>query len=204
MSNRGSLQPDNRSALQTAIEQAFDCALRDIETTIPIDGFFNGEKMPASCLPAHAIERGVVDWSPTDSEAAKRRTVSRALPMQSLSCTYSGIKEAVEALGFICTITPLRRYVFEVEAGLEDGSLTPELSKRVMRRISAYKGARDTPEVKLVREGIVSSAQGVYAETGVISDCIPFKAQPSDGFIYPGMAIQAETYVISDSEAYRG
>lgn len=204
MSSRGSLQPDNRSALQTAIEQVFDSALRDIETTIPIDGFFNGEKMPASCLPAHAIERGVIDWSPTDSEAAKRKTVSNALPMLSLSCTYSGIKEAVEALGFSCTIKNPRPFVFEVEAGLEDGSLTPELSKRVMRRISAYKATRDGPAVKLVREGIVSSSLGVYAETGVISDCIPFKAQPSDGVIYPSMAIQAETYVISDSEAYRG
>lgn len=199
-----SIQPDNRSALQVAIEQTLDQMIGEVDAKAPLPELFDGMTTPPQYLPSLAIERGVADWSADDSEQSKRKITAEALPMQSLSCTDAGLIRAVSALGFSCSVKRLSPYAIEVEAGLEEGSLTDELSKRVFRRVSTYKAARDSADVRLVRSADVTVGVGIYAETGVISDCIPFKAQPSDGFIYPSMAIQAETYVISDSEAYRG
>lgn len=199
-----SIQPDNRSALQVAIEQALDRMVADVDAHAPLPQLFDGLATPVQFLPSLAIERGVADWSATDSEVAKRKTTAGALPLQSLSCTDTGLRRAVTDIGFSCTIKRLRPYVIEVSAGLEEGSLTEELSQRVFRRVTTYKAARDSATVLLERSSVVTNHLAIYAETGVISDCEAYVPQPSDGFYYPGLAVQAETYVISDSEAYRG
>ncbi|EFP9527566.1 hypothetical protein HLP44_000687 [Shigella sonnei] len=199
-----SIQPDNRSALQVAIEQALDEELSRVDSFAPLPQLFDGMKTPIQFLPSLAIERGVSDWSPNDSELSKRKTTAGALPLQSLSCTVAGIEKAVSDIGFSCSVKRVRPYVIEVEAGLETGSLTQELSERVLRRVRTYKAARDVAMVQLVRSADVDIGTAIYAETGIISDCEPYKAQPSDGIFSFGFAVQAETYVISDSEAYRG
>lgn len=199
-----SIQPDNRSALQVAIEQALDRMVADVDGHAPLPQLFDGLATPVQFLPSLAIERGVADWSATDSEQAKRKTTAGALPLQSLSCTDTGLRRAVTDIGFSCTIKRLRPYVIEVSAGLEEGSLTDELSQRVFRRVATYKATRDSATVLLERSADVNKCTAVYAETGVISDSAAYVPSPSDGFYYPSLGIQAETYVISDSEAYRG
>lgn len=199
-----SIQPDNRSALQVAIEQALDRMVADVDAHAPLPQLFDGLATPVQFLPSLAIERGVADWSATDSEQAKRKTTAGALPLQSLSCTDPGLRRAVTDIGFSCTIKRLRPYVIEVSAGLAEGSLTDELSQRVFRRVATYKATRDSATVLLERSSVVTNHLAIYAETGVISDCEAYVPQPSDGLYYPGLAVQAETYVISDSEAYRG
>lgn len=199
-----SIQPDNRSALQVAIEQALDRMVADVDGHAPLPQLFDGLSTPVQFLPSLAIERGVADWSATDSEDAKRKTTAYALPLQSLSCTDKGLSIAVAALGFSCDIKRLRPYVIEISAGLEEGSLTEELSQRVFRRVATYKAVRDSATVLLERSGDVTNKMAIYAETGVISDSAAYVPAPSDGFYYPSLGIQAETYVISDSEAYRG
>ncbi|MFQ2620510.1 phage tail protein I [Aeromonas caviae] len=199
-----SIQPDNRSALQVAIEQALDRMMADVDGQAPLPQLFDGLTTPAQFLPSLAIERGVADWSVTDPEQARRKTTAGALPLQSLSCTDTGLRRAVTDLGLSCSIKRLRPYVIEVSAGLEEGSLTDELSQRVFRRVDTYKATRDSATVLLERSADVSHCTAIYAETGVISDSAAYVPAPSDGIYYPGLAIQAETYVISDSEAYRG
>lgn len=199
-----SVQPDNRSALQVAIEQALDKMVADVDAKAPIPQLFDGLKTPIQFLPSLAIERGVADWSAYDTEMSRRKTTAGALPLQSLSCTYTGLVRALADIGFSSSIRRPRPYVIEVEAGLETGSLDDERIQRVFRRISTYKAARDSVSVELVRSADVTVAVGVYAETGVISDCEPFKPQPSPSIFYPSLAVQVETYVLSDSEAYRG
>lgn len=199
-----SIQPDNRSALQVAIEQALDRMVEDVDAHAPLPQLFDGLATPVQFLPSLAIERGVADWSATDSEQAKRKTTAGALLLQSLSCTDTGLRRAVTDIGFSCTIKRLRPYVIEVSAGLEEGNLTDELSQRVFRRVATYKATRDSATVLLERSADVNKCTAVYAETGVISDSAAYVPAPSDGFYYPSLGIQAETYVISDSEAYRG
>lgn len=199
-----SIQPDNRSALQVAIEHALDEELSRVDSFAPLPQLFDGMKTPIQFLPSLAIERGVSDWSPHDSELSKRKTTAGALPLQSLSCTVAGIEKAVSDIGFSCSVKRVRPYVIEVEAGLETGSLTQELSERVLRRVRTYKAARDVAMVQLVRSADVDIGTAIYAETGIISDCKPYKAQPEESIFHLGIVIQAETYVISDSEAYRG
>ncbi|MGL5770669.1 MAG: phage tail protein I, partial [Plesiomonas shigelloides] len=122
-----SIQPDNRSALQVAIEQALDEELSRVDSFAPLPQLFDGMKTPIQFLPSLAIEHGVSDWSPNDSELSKRKTTAGALPLQSLSCTVAGIEKAVSDIGFSCSVKRVRPYVIEVEAGLETGSLTQEL-----------------------------------------------------------------------------
>ncbi|AGH74031.1 phage tail protein I [Edwardsiella piscicida] len=198
-----SIQPDNRSALQIAIEQALDELVGNVDAFAPFPNLFDGLTTPLQFLPSLAIERGVADWSATDSEQIRRNTTAMALPLQSLSCTDAGLKQAVNDLGLSCKIRRLRPYVIEIEAGLESGSLTDELSYRVLHRVAAYKAARDSSFISLVRDTEVAIGFGIYAETGIISDCDPFKSQLVVSVFYPAMAIQAETYIISDNEVYR-
>lgn len=169
-----SIQPDNRSALQVAIEQALDEMIGEIDAKAPLPQLFDGMKTPEQFLPSLAIERGVSDWSASDTTMAKRKTTARALPLQSMSGTPEGIRQAVEDIGFSCFIQRLSSYVIEVQAGLEVGSLTEELTRRVVRRVETYKAARDSADVYLVRSADVQTGANVYAETGVISDCEPY------------------------------
>lgn len=199
-----SVQPDNRSALQVAIEQALDEMISRVDGLAPLPQLFDGMTTPLQFLPSLAIERGVADWSATDTELSKRKITDEALPLQSLSCTDEGLRRAVTNIGLTCDVKRIRPYVIEVEAGVVSGSLTDELTQRVLRRVATYKAARDASTVVMIRIAQVSSGIGVYAETGVLSDCEPYKPQPAEGVFSPGMAIQAETYVISDSEAFRG
>lgn len=173
-----SIQPDNRSALQVAIEQALDQLLDDVDARAPLPQLFDGLATPIQFLPSLAIERGISDWSATDSEQAKRKTTAKALPLQSLSGTAEGIRQSVEDIGFSCFVQRLSPYVIEVQAGLEEGSLTDELTRRVVRRVETYKAARDSADVYLVRSDDVSCGTDVYAETGVISDCEPYIPDP--------------------------
>lgn len=199
-----SVQPDNRSALQVAIEQALDEMISRVDGLAPLPQLFDGMTTPLQFLPSLAIERGVADWSATDTELSKRKITDEALPLQSLSCTDAGLTKAVENLGFTCSVTRIRPFVIEVEAGLEIGVLTDEASRRVFQRVSTYKAARDSASVKLVRSSDVVCGVGVFAETGIVSDCEPYKADMVEGIVNAGLSVQAETYVISDCEAYRG
>ncbi|MCX8976350.1 phage tail protein, partial [Citrobacter portucalensis] len=72
MTDDRSLQPDNRSGLQTALEKILDNAMDTIEAEAPFRTLLFPMQAPKQFLPSLAIERGVQDWAATDTENAIR------------------------------------------------------------------------------------------------------------------------------------
>ncbi|MGL5596599.1 MAG: phage tail protein [Aeromonas sp.] len=154
-----SVQPDNRSALQVAIEQALDKMVADVDAKAPLPQLFDGLKTPIQFLPSLAIERGVADWSADDSEYGMRDTVSTSLELNSLACTRKGIVKAISSLGFLSDVIRIRPYVLSVVVHLSDQELTYRLASRLIRRAKAYKAARDSIDISLSRsiQGIITT-----------------------------------------------
>lgn len=154
-----SVQPDNRSALQQAIEETLDRRLGAIEQAAPLPGALNAKLTPIQLLPSLSIERGVSDWDADDSEQSQRDTISNAIPLIGLSGTGAGISWAISALGFLSDVTRVRPYVLLLVVHLSDQELTEQLTSRLARRAKAYKAARDAIEISLSRsvQGVISA-----------------------------------------------
>lgn len=75
-----SLLPDNRSPLQLPSKKAVDQVLAQREALLP-DSLFDAMTVPRQYPVARAIETGVADWSPTDSEQMQRMTTRDAIPL---------------------------------------------------------------------------------------------------------------------------
>lgn len=197
-----SIQTDNRSALQVAIELGVDQQLARIEQAAPLPALFDAMKAPEQFLVSLAIERGVVDWSEDDSERVRRKTIREAMRLHQLSCTRMGIQKSIETLGFNAYVTRVRPYVLSVDAEIESAALTDELLHRILRRVGAYKAGRDTIELSLIRSSAVEQHIVGIVQTGIMSD--------SEAYRLDEVALSTETYigvvsnaaVISDSEPY--
>lgn len=168
MTDRRSIQPDNRSGLQTALEKVLDDAMARIERDAPFRTLLFPMQVPPQYLPALAIERGVLDWAETDSESAVRNTVSEGLIIQARSCTRNGIATALQALGYEATVTRSGAYSISVVAGLRDQPLDDAAYKRIQERVATYKAERDSVGLSLVRRADVSGYVGVASRTGKI------------------------------------
>ena len=196
-----SLQTDNRSALQVAIEQAVDQELARIEQQAPLPVLFNAMQTPNQFLVSLAIERGIVDWSESDSESARRMTVRDAMTLHRLSCSREGIRRSIAALGFDARVYRVRPYVFAVEAELEAEALTDALLQRILRRVNTYRAGRDSVDLSLTRSSDVKTHIGIMAATAIISESEAYRPEVSNSEAGPRIGVLAETYIISDSEA---
>lgn len=168
MTDDRSLQPDNRSGLQTALEKILDNAMATIEAEAPFRTLLFPMQAPKQFLPSLAIERGVQDWAATDTENAIRNTVANGLIIQSRSCTRNGIAQALIALGFDARVTRSGPYSISVVASLSDQPLDGKTSKRVGDRISTYKAERDSVSLTMVRKASISGRVGIATRTGQV------------------------------------
>lgn len=162
-----SVQPDNRSALQQAIEEALVQELGVIEMQAPFPGVLDAQVTPVQLLPSLAIERGVSDWSVDDSEKGRRDTVAQGLRLNSLSCSHAGIAGAIGSLGFLADVKRVRPYVLSVVVNLDEQPLSDAMATRLVRRANTYKAARDSLDLSLSRtvEGEISVAGALQVGT---------------------------------------
>ncbi|KFC09029.1 tail protein I [Trabulsiella guamensis ATCC 49490] len=163
MTSDVSIQPDNRSGLQHALESLLDRYMGIIEAEAPYRTLLFPYKTPSQYLPALAIEKGVLDWAEDDAESAVRETVANGLVIQSHACTRQGIRDALAALGIDVRVTRSGPYELSVDAMLQDQPLDETTALRVMARINAYKAERDVADLKLVRKSNVAIYTGVAA-----------------------------------------
>ena len=196
-----SIQPDNRSALQVAIEQTLDQMIGVVDDKAPLPELFDGMNTPPQFLPPLAIERGVTDWYASDEEKGKRATVKNALPIQSMACSKYGLELSVESLGLYSSIERLSPYVLHITSELNGGNLTEELLNRIIRRVNTYKRARDSVSVSMANSDISSPSISMTSESGVVSDSQPYKKEQFDYFWSTAIGIATETCIISDCEA---
>lgn len=196
-----SLLPDNRSPLQVAIEKAVDQVLAQREALLP-DSLFDAMTVPQQYLVARAIETGVADWSPTDSEQMQRMTTRDAIPLHRLSCTCAGIRQSLQALGYDARVYRVRPFVISVEAEIESAPLTPELHRRVMNRVTTYKAGRDSIELSFARSAEAESYIGTVTECAKVIDVLAWTETEHETEFEPlYLGLVCETYIISESEA---
>ncbi|ALN97535.1 phage tail protein I [Aeromonas sp. ARM81] len=149
-----SVQPDNRSALQVAIEQALDKMVADVDAKAPLPHLFDGMDTPLQFLPSLAIERGVIDWSSSDSEKSKRSTITDSLYLNSHSCTGVGLDKSLGALGYRATSERVRPYVFKLVVDAVDQPIDEAELNRIELRVMSYKAARDSVDIVMSRTAI--------------------------------------------------
>jgi phage tail P2-like protein len=149
-----SIQPDNRSALQVAIEQALDQMIGEVDAKAPLPELFDGMKTPIQFLPSLAIERGVFDWSANDSVNSKRSTVTDSLSLLSHSCTIGGINKALGALGYRASSERVRPYVLNLTVDSVGQPIDEEALSRIELRASSYKATRDSLSIVMSRTAI--------------------------------------------------
>ncbi len=173
MTSDASIQPDNRSGLQHALENLLDRCLADIEAEAPYRTLLFPHETPAQYLPALAIERGVLDWAADDAELSVRDTVANGLIIQSRACTRQGIADALSALGFDVTVERSGPYALSVIAHLLEQPLDETTTQRILARINAYKAERDVTDLQLLRQVLTRVHIGVASTTGTEIDVGP-------------------------------
>ncbi|GAA0428453.1 phage tail protein [Aeromonas salmonicida] len=194
-----SLLPDNRSPLQAAIEKAVDQVLADREAQFPAS-LFDAMTVPRQFLVARAIETGVADWSPPDSEQMQRMTTRDAIALHRLSCTSAGIRQSLQALGYDAGVYRVRPYVLAVEAEIESAPLTPELHRRVLNRVATYKAGRDSIELAFARSAEAESYIGTVTECAKVIDVQAWTETNHEVEFEPlHLGLMCETYIISEA-----
>lgn len=166
MTSETSLQPDNRTGLQHALERLLDNCIEEIVRQTPCRTLLYPALSPQQFLPALAIERGVQDWSADDSEEAVRQSVADGLLIQSRSCTRGGLEAALSALGIMAEVSIAGPYAIAVRVLLSDKPINDDIYRRMLERVKAYKAERDSISLKLLRTTSVTAWHGVYAMTG--------------------------------------
>lgn len=161
-----SVQPDNRSALQVAIEQALDKMVADVDAKAPLPQLFDGMETPPQFLPSLAIERGVFDWSSDDSSNSKRSTVTDSLSLLSHSCTRIGLNKALGALGYRASSERVRPYVINLTVDSVDQQIDEEALSRIELRASSYKATRDSLSIVISRTAIAPLYLGAACYLG--------------------------------------
>jgi phage tail P2-like protein len=161
-----SIQPDNRSGLQHALESLLDQCMAKIEHDAPYRTLLFPLETPEQYLPALAIEKGVLDWAPDDEIGGVRQTVADGLIIQSHACTRQGIVDSLAALGINAQVVHSGPYEISVTAVLANTELDEATMLRVMARINAYKAERDKTDVKLLRQASVTAWVGVASTVG--------------------------------------
>jgi phage tail P2-like protein len=183
MTYNPSIQPDNRTGLQHALENLLDNCMARIEADAPFRTLLFPLETPAQYLPALAIEKGVLDWAPDDEVGGVRKTVADGLIIQSHACTRQGIADSLAALGIDVVITHTGPYALSVKAMLSDAELDEDTMQRILARINAYKAERDKTDLQLIRQCEVTAFVGVVAQQGTRITIGPHTAKNIDATI---------------------
>ncbi|WP_243032916.1 phage tail protein [Vibrio cincinnatiensis] len=149
-----SVQPDNRTLIEESLEYAWDRILK--QSTSPYPDLKNPMLTPDEFVVLLASERGVADWQPDDTIDQQRKTTDKAFPIHSKAGTRTGLKTAVQALGYDAQVTSGHKlaekipYHVEILAWKEPSDLVDDGKiARLISRINTYKSERDSIEVAM-------------------------------------------------------
>lgn len=159
-----SLLPDNRTLLETALEQALADRLQAIP--MPFPDIWNPDQVPTALLPWLAQAKGLQHWDATAPEMEHRLAVASIWPMQREGGTRAAIRRALEAAGFTAEIVPWHRmqpvgtpYSLQV-TGWSAKPVTEGQRLDLLRRMQDAVSERDDINVRLGRQ---SSARPTVA-----------------------------------------
>ncbi|CAG9001771.1 MAG: hypothetical protein CENE_03798 [Candidatus Celerinatantimonas neptuna] len=196
-----SVQPENRTTIEEALEYAWDRLIYQLSDPYP--NLKQPLKTSVDFVDLIAQERGVLDYQPADMIPQKRQTTDRAFQIHAKAGTRSGLKDALDALGFDSTIGKAEQpYAIKVMADIEADSLTQTLQERLEARVTAYKSERDSVTMEVVRGAQIPIYSGILVETGVINDCVPYTNTENDSQVREPHGLLNETYILLDSEPF--
>ncbi|UIP28892.1 phage tail protein I [Photobacterium sp. TLY01] len=149
-----SVQPENRSTLEEALEYAWHRLIENTECPYPL--LKQPLHTPNAFVALLAAERGVLDWQPDDSLAQQRQTAHRAFEIHRKAGTRHGLKVALDVLDCDLEITPWYQmenspgpYHIDVIAWRRNEAVNKKTADRVRARIDNTKSERDTVSLTL-------------------------------------------------------
>lgn len=139
--DKNTLLPDNRTTFERGYEEGIKALVQSLE----VSNWINDPlKTKAELLDLMAVENGVLDWYQSDSEEAKRKSISNAFHIQQSAGTQQGLIDALEALNITTQITKGDLpYSLCVEA-ITNEQLTDDFIFRLRNRVEVYKSERDS------------------------------------------------------------
>lgn len=152
-----SLLPDNRTLLETALEQALADRLRAIP--MPFPDVWSPDQVPTALLPWLAQAKGLQHWDAAAPENDHRLAVASIWPMQREGGTRAAIRRALEAAGFTAEIVPWYRmqpvgtpYSLQVTGWADNKPITEDQRLNLLRRLQDAVSERDDITVRMGRE----------------------------------------------------
>ena len=142
-----SLLPDNRSALERALEMTLRQHLDNNQS--PVLQLWRPYECPEKLLPWLADAVGVDEWRPDDPEIDRRNQIATFWPRQREAGQRIALRRAVESLGFTPTFMPWYEtgkapYTLEVRIWLDGRPVDPETESRLRKRVERAMSERDS------------------------------------------------------------
>jgi len=151
-----SVLPDNRSALERALELSLSNRVYGVENPYP--ALLDADNTSLGVVPYLASERQLPIWDASDSEEVKRKLAGNAWKVRRLSGTSAGLSLALDSLGFLSEIVPWHKqsprgvpYSLEVIAW-EQGNKPVDVDNvfKLMAYIEEAQSERDQVELSLM------------------------------------------------------
>lgn len=200
-----SILPDNKSALERALELALSEALYSI--SLPYPDLLNAQKSAEVAVSALGVDRQALVWDESDAEQVKRDRADNAWMNRQRSGTRYGFMSALDEMGFGSEVTPWHQlspvgepYFFQIWVYCSDRVLTSEINARIDQLVSEMKSERDTYELNLARESLSYPRVAAVAEIGVTMTSEPFVPSGSASESSISVGVAHHLRVISTSE----
>lgn len=183
-SERGSLLPDNSSAIERGLEAAFAELLESIAPPFP--ELLDPQRTPANVLPYLAADRGVREWNTNAPEDEKRATVAAVWPTKRLAGTRRALELAVRSLGLEPEVIAWHKadpaglpYSLHVVA-VNRAALDANTQDRLQTRLEEAKAERDVLTLEIVGESRGWAYVGAATYDGDITTIYPYAAEDTE------------------------
>jgi phage tail P2-like protein len=181
---RGSLLPDNSSAIERGLEAAFADLLEAIAPPFP--ELLDPQRTPGQALPYLAADRGAREWNTHATESEKRATVAAVWPTKRLAGTRRALELAVRSLGLEPEVIawhktdpaglPYSLHVIAVNSAALDGGM----QERLQRRLNEAKAERDVLTLEIVGESRGWAYIGAVTYDGDVTAVYPYAAEAAE------------------------
>lgn len=189
-----SLLPDNRTLIETALEQTLAEHLAAIPSPFP--DLWNPDDVSLDLLPWLAQAKGVTRWNATAPESERRTAVRDIWPLQKEAGMRAAIRRATIAAGFEAEVVPWYRqqpagspYSMMVTGWAADKPLTEEQRLDLLQRVQDAVSERDEVTVRIGRQSSASPFIAAVAQLSKLVTVQPYVITELVSAAQPQMAV---------------
>ena len=171
-----SLLPENRTALELALERTFKKQFDDIDH--PFLKIWRPYECPEHLLPWLADAVGVDEWRPDDPEMDRRNQIATFWPRQRQAGMRVAIRRAVESMGFTPEFLPWYQTgkepgTLEVRVWSDGKAITTDLSSRLDKRINRAISERDDVTLSTAFSNSGTQYTALFCGIGTVTTLYP-------------------------------